>query len=79
MNSLKNDKISIAALSEYADFANIFSPDLAFKLPEHTKINNNAINLINIKQLFYGSFYTLELVEPKILKIYIKTNLAYNF
>ena len=33
--------------AEYADFANVFSPDLAPKLPEHTGINNHAIELVN--------------------------------
>ena len=33
--------------AKYLDFADIFSPDLAFKLPEHTGINNHAIELVH--------------------------------
>ena len=31
---------------KYTDFANMFSLDLASKLPEHTGINNHAIELV---------------------------------
>ena len=33
-------------LAEYSDFADVFSPDLAFELPEHTGINDHAIELV---------------------------------
>ena len=33
--------------AKYLDFANVFSPDLAFKLPEHTEINNHGIKLVD--------------------------------
>lgn len=36
-------KVSI----KYADFVDIFFLDLASKLPKHTKINNNIIELVN--------------------------------
>ena len=32
---------------EYANFADVFSPDLASELPEHTGINNYAIELVD--------------------------------
>ena len=32
---------------KYIDFANMFSPDLASKLPEHNGINDYAIALVN--------------------------------
>ena len=32
---------------KYADFADIFSPDLASELPEHTGINEHAIKLVD--------------------------------
>ena len=32
---------------EYANFADMFSPDLASKLPEYTGINDYAIKLVN--------------------------------
>ena len=31
--------------AEYLDFADVFSPDLASKLPEHIGINDHAIEL----------------------------------
>ena len=34
-------------LAEYSDFADIFSPDLASKLSEHTGINDHAIELVD--------------------------------
>lgn len=40
--------------SKYADFANVFFPDLAAELLEHTEINNHAIKLIDSKQSPYG-------------------------
>lgn len=40
------------------------------------EINNYTIKLINGKQPSYKPVYSLELVKLKILKIYIKTNLA---
>lgn len=43
---LKADKILISILSEYIDFADIFSKNLVVKLPEHTKINDHIIDLI---------------------------------
>ena len=33
--------------TEYSDFANVFSPELASKLPEHTEINDHAIKLMD--------------------------------
>lgn len=32
---------------KYANFADIFSSHLVYKLPEHTEINNHAIKLVN--------------------------------
>ena len=40
-------KASTKIPDEYADFANVFSLDLASKLPKHIGINNYAIKLIN--------------------------------
>ena len=64
---------------EYSNFADVFPPELASELPEHTKINNHAIELINNRQQLYGPIYSLEPVELKTLKTYIKTNLANGF
>ena len=33
--------------AKYSDFADIFSPNLVSKLPEHIRINNHAIKLVN--------------------------------
>ena len=41
--------------TEYSDFADVFSPELASELPEHTEINNHAIKLVDDEQLPYGS------------------------
>ena len=58
--------------AEYADFADMFSPDLASELPEHTGINNHAIELVNGQQPPWP-------VELETLKVYIETNLANRF
>ena len=42
-------------------------------------MNNNAIKLEKDKNIFFGPIYSLEFVELKTLKIYIKTNLVNNF
>ena len=65
--------------AKYSDFAYIFSPDLASKLPEHTKINDYTIKLIKGQQLSYKSIYSLGPVELKPFKAYIETNLANKF
>ncbi len=41
----KADEALTEVLSEYADFADVFSPKLAAKLSEHTGINDHAIKL----------------------------------
>ena len=64
---------------EYFDFSNIFSSNSAAGLPEHTKINDYLINLLNDKQALYRPIYILELIELKTLKTYIKSNLASKF
>ena len=33
--------------AKYSDFADVFFPDLAFKLPEHSRINDHAIELVD--------------------------------
>ena len=64
---------------KYSDFANIFSADLASKLLEYTRINNHAIKLVDDPQPLYRPIYRLRPMELKILKAYIKTNLANGF
>ena len=65
--------------AKYLDFADVFSLDLAFKLPEHTGINDPAIKLVNSQQPPYGPIYSLRPVELEILKAYIEANLASKF
>ena len=65
--------------NEYANFVDVFSPDLAAELPEHTGINDHAIKLDDGQQPPSGPIYSLGPVELKILKAYIETNLANGF
>ena len=65
--------------AEYSDFADVFSPDLASELLEHTGINNHAIELVDGQQPPYDPIYSLEPVELETLKAYIETNLANGF
>ncbi len=76
---LKADEAPIEVPSEYADFADVFSPKLAAELPEHTGINDHAIELVDDWQPPYGPIYSLESVELETLKAYIEKNLASSF
>ena len=76
---LKANKVFTKILNRYADFADDFSSKLAAKLPEHTRINDHVIELVDDQQPLYGPIYSLKPVELKILKTYIKNNLANNF
>ena len=64
---------------EYADFADVFSPDLASELFEHTGINDHAIELVDGQQPPYGPIYNPGPVELETLKAYIETYLANGF
>ncbi len=44
---LKVDEAPSKVPGEYVDFADVFSPKLAVKLPEHTRINDHAIELVD--------------------------------
>ncbi len=76
---LKADEAPTKVLSEYADFADVFSPKLAAKFPEHTEINDHAIELVDDRQPLYGPIYSLGPVELETLKAYIENNLASGF
>ena len=41
------EKAPTKVSAKYLDFTDVFSSDLASKLPKHTKINNQAIELVN--------------------------------
>ena len=73
------EEISTKASIKYSDFVDIFSPDLASKLPKYTGINDHAIKLVDNQQPPYRPIYRLRPVELKMLKAYIKTNLANGF
>ena len=73
----KKSLIKISA--KYADFLNVFSPDLAFKLFKHTGINNHIIKLVNNQQLPYKPIYSLKSIKLETLKAYIEINLANGF
>lgn len=45
----------IKVLAKYADFANVFSLDLAFELPKHTEINHYSIKLVNANRFIRPS------------------------
>ena len=66
-------------LTEYSDFSNVFFLDSAAELPEHTRINDHPINLLDDKQTPYDPIYSLGPVELETLKTYIKANLASSF
>ena len=65
--------------AKYSDFADVFSPDLASELSEHTGINDHTIELVDGQQRPYRPIYSLVPVELKTLKAYIETNLAKGF
>ena len=64
---------------EYSDFVNVFSPELALELLEHTGINIHAIKLVDDWQPPYGPIYSLALVKLETLKTYIEINLKNGF
>ena len=79
ISGLIAEEASTKVLAEYSNFADVFSSDLATKLPKHTEINTYAIDLEENKQPPYGPIYSLGPVELETLKTYIKTNLANGF
>ena len=79
LSGLIAEEAPTKVLAEYLDFADVFSPDLASELPEHTGINNHAIDLVDSQQPPYGPIYSLGPVELETVKAYIETNLANGF
>ena len=76
---LKADEAPTEVPSEYADFADVFSPKLAVELPKHTDINDHAIELVDDRQPPYGPIYSLDPVELETLQTNIENNLANGF
>lgn len=64
---------------KHLNYADIFLEAFAAELSEHISINDYFINLVDNKQPLYSQIYSLELVELKTLKTYIKINLANSF
>ena len=77
--ALQQDKTPIEIPLEYANYADVFSPNLAMKLSENIGINEHAIEQIEGEQLSYGPIYSLGPMELETLKAYIETNLKTGF
>lgn len=61
------------------DYNNIFLAKNIAELLKNIKINDYTIKLEEDNQQFFCLFYSLELVELKIFKTYIKINIDNNF
>ena len=79
ISSIIVKETSSKVTNEYIDFANVFSLNLASKFPKHTRINNQAIKLVEDHQTSYGPIYSFGPMQLKTLKVYIETNLANMF
>ena len=79
IGALLFDKAPTEILVEYYDYSNVFLAENAAELPENTGMNEHAIKLEGDKQTLFRPIYSLGSVELKMLKIYIKTNLANGF
>ena len=77
--ALIQDKAPTKVPPKYADYANVFSFDLAIELPENIVINKYAIKLQDSKQPPYGPIYSLRPIELETLKTYIKIYLKTRF
>ena len=77
--ALIQDEAPTKVPPEYADYADVFSFDLAMKLPKNIGINEHAIELQDDKQPPYGPIYSPGPVELETLKTYIKTHLKTGF
>lgn len=74
---VSNQKVVIT--TEYLDYDNIFLKKLAIELPKCSDINKHLIKLELDKLLLYKLIYSLDFIEIKIIKTYIKINLANDF
>lgn len=73
--SLQIKEAPTIVISEYFNFADIFTSQMVAKLPKHTRIDDYAINLVKNRQSSYAFIYCQRKIELETLKIYIKTNL----
>lgn len=69
----------VIILKKYFNIFNIFLKKKVLVLLKITNLNKQAIKLQKNQQLLYKQIYSLSLVKLKILKIYIKINLANDF
>ncbi len=76
---LKVDEVHSKLPSKYTEFADIFSQKLAVEVPEHTRINDHAIKLVDNQKPPYRPIYSLGPIEPETLKAYIENNPANGF
>ena len=73
ISDLIAEEVFTKVSAEYSNCADVFSSNLTSKLPKYIGINNHAIKLVEkCQQLLYGPIYSLEPVEMKTLKAYIK-------
>ena len=79
ISSLIAKETPTKVFNEYINFVDVFSSNLASKLPKHTGINDYTIKLVDGQQPPYKLIYSLNPVELETLKAYIKTNLANKF
>lgn len=68
----------ITILTDYLDYINILLFEFAIKFLKYNN-NNFIIKLKKGKEPFYDPIYNLRIIKLKILKAYIKTNLANDF
>lgn len=76
---LKADEAPTTIPAKYSNYADVFSPEAAAELPEHTGMNDHAIELEEGKQPPYGPIYSLGPVKLETSKTYIETNLKNGF
>lgn len=50
-------------LTEYSDYANVFSYDLSIEFPKYTGINNYAIDLVEQKQPPFSLIGSISLLK----------------
>ena len=79
ISALIQDEAPTEVPPEYADYADVFSFDLAMELPENTGINEHAIELQDGKQPPYGPIYSLGPVELETMKTDMETHLKTGF
>lgn len=70
---------NVAIPAEYWDYANVFSKQSGARLSKRFNNNKYLNNQELGTQLLYRPNYNLGLLDPEMVNIYIKTNLANDF